>query len=125
MKSAPQSGDTYGSGETIVFTVTFSQKVRVAGQPQPTLAFDLGGSREARYEGMTDTDVDSDAGALSVADAEATEGMDRTLDFVVKLDRTPSRDWEVTVDYRTQDGTATAGSDLHVDERHADLRTGR
>ena len=52
-----------------------------------------------------------DAGALSVADAEATEGMDRTLDFVVKLDRTPSRDGEVTVDYRTQDGTATAGSD--------------
>ena len=320
VKSAPQSGDTYGWGETIVFTVTFSEKVRVTGQPQPTLAFDLGGStREARYAGITDTDVDSDprprpegvkvhfaytvqpgdrdtdgiqvgelasaielggariqsaadlvdadghkvdsidadlahaalgrlpghrvdggtaqppagsgitiidthgnpltdnrltlrestrgrygfklntrpthtvrvaavasdgdpdlqvlptanaekaitpdewetpfylelraaidddeengervflnrsfsrdpayhdlilpdvvvveddrfddAGALSVADAEATEGVDDTLDFVVKLDRTPSRDWEVTVDYRTQDGRATAGSD--------------
>ena len=279
VKSAPQSGDTYGWGETIVFTLTLSEKVRVTGQPQPTLAFDLGGSiREARYAGMTDTDVDSDprprprpegvkvhfhytvqpgdrdidgiqvgelasamelggarirsaadgvdadlahaalgrltlrentrgryglklntrpthtvwvmeiasdgdpdlhvlptanatmaitpdewetpfymelraaidddeeigervfvnrsssqdpayhdlilpdvvvvedergddAGALSVADAEATEGVDTTLEFVVKLDRTPSRDWEVTVDYRTQDGTATAGSD--------------
>ena len=52
-----------------------------------------------------------DAGALSVADAEATEGVDDTLDFVVKLDRKPSRDWEVTVDYRTQNGTATAGFD--------------
>ena len=61
VKSAPQSGDTYGWGETIVFTLTFSQKVRVTGQPQPTLAFDLGGStREARYAGMSDTDVDSD-----------------------------------------------------------------
>ena len=60
VKSAPQSGDTYGWGETIVFTLTFSQKVRVTGQPQPTLAFDLGGStREARYAGMSDTDVDS------------------------------------------------------------------
>ena len=302
VKSAPQSGDTYGWGETIVFTLTFSQKVRVTGQPQPTLAFNLGGStRQARYAGMTDTDVDSDprprprpegvkvhfaytvqprdrdsngiqvgalataidlggariqsaadrvdadghkvdggtaqppagsgitivdthgnplannrltlrestrgryglklntrpthtvwvtaiasdgdpdlqvlptanggkaitpdewetpfylelraaidddeetgervflnrsfssdpayhdlvlpdvvvvederaddAGALSVADAEATEGVDDTLDFVVRLDRRPARDWEVTVDYRTQDGTATAGSD--------------
>ena len=61
VKSAPRSGDTYGWGETIVFTLTFSQKVRVTGQPQPTLAFDLGRStREARYTGITDTDVDSD-----------------------------------------------------------------
>ena len=61
VKSAPQSGDTYGWGETIVFTLTFSEKVRVTGQPQPTLAFDLGGStREARYAGITDTDVDRD-----------------------------------------------------------------
>ena len=61
VKSVPQSGDTYGWGETIVFTLTFSQKVRVTGQPQPTLAFDLGGStRDARYAGMSDTDVDSD-----------------------------------------------------------------
>ena len=63
VKSAPQSGGAYGWGETIVFTVTFSQKVRVTGQPQPTLSFDLGGStREARYAGITDTDVDSTRG---------------------------------------------------------------
>ena len=61
VKSAPQPGDTYGWGETIVFTLTFSQKVRVTGQPQPTLAFDLDDTtREARYAGMSDTDVDSD-----------------------------------------------------------------
>ena len=47
---------------------------------------------------------------LSVMDAEATEGDDGALDFVVRLDREPRS--EVTVRYRTQDdGTATAGSD--------------
>ena len=62
---------------------------------------------------VVEDDRDDDAGALSVADAEATEGVDDTLDFVVKLDRRPSQGlgWEVTVYYRTQDGTATAGSD--------------
>ena len=61
VKSAPQSGGAYGWGETIVFTVTFSQEVRVTGQPQPTLSFNLGGStREARYSGITDTDLDSE-----------------------------------------------------------------
>ena len=47
--------------------------------------------------------------ALSVADAEATEGEDATLDFLVRLDGNPGSD--VTVDYGTRDGTATAGSD--------------
>ena len=47
--------------------------------------------------------------ALSVADAEATEGEDNALDFVVTLD--PAADGQVTVDYATADGTATAGAD--------------
>ncbi len=47
--------------------------------------------------------------ALSVADAEATEGEEETLDFTVSLDGNPGS--EVTADYRTEDGTATAGSD--------------
>ncbi|WP_420636162.1 Calx-beta domain-containing protein [Candidatus Palauibacter sp.] len=47
--------------------------------------------------------------ALSVADAEATEGEDATLDFTVSLDGNPGSD--VTVDYETRDGTAAAGSD--------------
>ena len=78
-------------------------------------------SRDRNYNGLILPDVivveddrNDDAGALSVADAEATEGVDDTLDFVVKLDRRPSLGlgWEVTVDYRTtQDGRAMAGSD--------------
>ena len=47
--------------------------------------------------------------SLSVADAEATEGDDSTLDFEVTL--YPAAEEEVTVDYTTGDGTATAGSD--------------
>ena len=47
--------------------------------------------------------------ALSVADAEATEGEDNALDFVVTLD--PAADGQVTVDYATADGTATGGAD--------------
>ena len=78
-------------------------------------------SRDRNYQNfklpdviVVEDDRNDDAGALSVADAEATEGVDDTLDFVVKLDRRPSLGlgWEVTVDYRTtQDGRAMAGSD--------------
>ena len=47
--------------------------------------------------------------ALSVADAEATEGEDDdTLDFTVRLE--PEAAAALTVDYRTKDGTAEAGS---------------
>ncbi|MDE2676430.1 MAG: hypothetical protein OXI76_00835 [Gemmatimonadota bacterium] len=46
---------------------------------------------------------------LSVADADATEGDDATLDFVVTLD--PVATTSVTVDYATSDGSATAGAD--------------
>ena len=58
VKSWPQRDgheDVYGFGETIVFTLTFSEKVRVKGDP--TLEFDLGGeARDARFYGLTDTD---------------------------------------------------------------------
>ena len=47
--------------------------------------------------------------ALSVADANAREGSDATLDFAVSLDRASTL--TVTVDYATADGTATAGDD--------------
>ena len=47
--------------------------------------------------------------ALSVADANAREGSDATLDFAVSLDRASTL--TVTVDYATSDGTATAGDD--------------
>ena len=73
-------------------------------------------SNDPNYHHLVLPDVvvvedDDEAGplALSVADAEATEGVDATLDFVVRLD--PKSSQEVTVDYRTEDGTATAGAD--------------
>ncbi len=58
--SWPQSGGhVYRWGDTILFTLTFSGKVRVEGQP--TLVFDLGGSdREARFWGLSDIDYTKD-----------------------------------------------------------------
>ena len=47
--------------------------------------------------------------AVSVADARAEEGSDETIDFAVSLSRAASG--QVTVAYRTADGTATAGED--------------
>ncbi len=46
---------------------------------------------------------------LWVSNAEATEGEDSSLDFVVKLSQASSG--TVTVDYATSNGTATAGDD--------------
>ena len=46
---------------------------------------------------------------VSVADAEAQEGVDAAIAFAVTLNRAASG--EVTVDYATRDGTATAGED--------------
>ena len=46
---------------------------------------------------------------ISVADASADENTDSTIDFTVSLSRSPSR--TITVNYATQDGTATAGQD--------------
>ena len=46
---------------------------------------------------------------IRVADARAKEGKDASLDFAVTLSRAASH--EVTVDYATKDGTATAGAD--------------
>ena len=46
---------------------------------------------------------------LSVADAEAAENVDDTIDFTVTLDRAASE--TVSVDYATADGSALAGAD--------------
>ena len=46
---------------------------------------------------------------VSVADAEAREGTDAAVSFAVTLNRAATR--EVTVNYATRDGTATAGED--------------
>ena len=51
----------------------------------------------------------AEASSLSVADAEAAEEEDGTLEFVVTL--APAASDTVTVDYATSDGTAAAGED--------------
>ena len=51
----------------------------------------------------------TEASELSIADANANEGDDTTIDFVVTLD--PAGATAATVDYATADGTATAGED--------------
>ena len=54
--------------------------------------------------------------AIRIADASATEGVDDTIDFRVTLDRAATR--TVTVDYKTEDGSAKAGEDYTgVDDR--------
>ena len=47
--------------------------------------------------------------SLSVADAQATEGTDATMDFVISLSRPASE--MVSFQYATSDGTATEGTD--------------
>ena len=81
------------AGKTIKVRVTFE---------------DDGGTRETLLSAATAT-VAAALGVLSVADAEATEEDDATLDFAVTLD--PAADAAVTVDYATSDGTAIAGAD--------------
>ena len=74
------------------------------GNPDNEDLYTVHGSR-----GSATKKVTARSAALSVADAQATEGADATLDFTVRLlDAAAS---EVTVDYRTEDVTATAGSD--------------
>ena len=52
--SAPATGTTYGSAETISITATFNGAVTVTGMPR--IAFDLGGAtRHAGYTGGSDT----------------------------------------------------------------------
>ena len=60
----------------------------------------LGGGLQARIAGPP---------TLAVADAQIEEGSDVTLDFAVSLSRTLTE--TVTVGYRTEDGTASAGAD--------------
>ncbi|WP_420635722.1 Calx-beta domain-containing protein [Candidatus Palauibacter sp.] len=82
------------AGKTVKVRVTFT---------------DDGGSRETRVSAATDPVAVAISSVLSVADIEAAEEEDSTLDFVVTLD--PAASDTVTVDYATSDGTATAGED--------------
>ena len=58
--SAPQSGDTYHWGETIVFTVTFNEPVRVTGRPELEVGLDSpagtsGSTVQARFWGLSES----------------------------------------------------------------------
>ena len=79
------------------------------GNPDNNKLYEVHGSRGSATKTVTARGGTTRSAALSLADAEATEGEDATLDFLVRLDGNPGSD--VTVDYGTRDGTATAGSD--------------
>ena len=59
---------------------------------------------------------------LSVADARVEEDQGATLDFVVSLSRSRSRNEATSVEYATSDGTARADEDYTRRLRHTDLR---
>ena len=73
----------------------------------------LGGVRDLAGNGNATTSLfavsASSLPQVSVADAEGTEGTDPSVDFTVRL--SAAQTGTVTIDYNTQDGTATAGSD--------------
>ena len=59
--SAPQSGNTYHWGETIVFTVTFDEPVRVTGRPGLEVGLDdpagaSGSTVQARFAGLSESE---------------------------------------------------------------------
>ena len=119
VNSWPQSGgEVYRSGDTIVFTVTFSEKVRVKGQP--ALAFDLGGEeRWGVYHGLSDDDF-MEGGPAPTPRSEAAK-----LHFAYQVDRF-DRDadgvevGELSGAMDLRGGTIrSAATDLDADLRHA------
>ena len=101
---------TYAAGETTK-TVSVPITDDTTEDDGETLTLTLSNASGAHLGDAvaTGTIREPEPSELSVADAEATEGDDATLDFVVTLD--PAASTTVTVDYTTADGTATAGSD--------------
>ena len=103
----------FTAGETSK-TVSVPTTEDSADEEDETLTLTLSSPSNATLDNVTATGTIEDddepvPGTLSVADAEASEEEDSTLDFVVTLD--PAATATVTVDYATADGTATAGSD--------------
>ena len=73
----------------------------------------------------TGTIVDDDGSLLGlyINDVIVTEGNTGTTDatFTVGLSKAPTQGVNVTVDYATSNGTATAGDDYSTRQRHADI----
>ena len=97
------AGRTSGSAP---FTLTPAADGVVEGDETITAS---GTAPDVEVTGTKVTLLDAAAASASVSDATVEEG--KTLVFTVTLDTAPSPGGEVTVDYATRDGTATAGED--------------
>ena len=97
------AGSTSGSAS---FTLTPADDGVVEGDETISVS---GTARDVEVSGTSVTLLDAGAAAASVSDATVEEG--RTLVFKVVLDKPASPGAEVSVDYATKDGTATAGED--------------
>ena len=62
----------------------------------------------------TGTIVNDDTAMMSVEDVRAEEGDDGATDFDFTVSLSPASEIEVTVDYATADGTASAGTDYRA-----------
>ena len=97
------AGSTSGSAS---FTLTPADDGVVEGDETITVS---GTARDVEVSGTIVTLLDAGAAAASVSNATVEEG--GTLVFKVTLDKAAISGAEVTVDYATEDGTATAGED--------------
>ena len=97
-----------GDGVTNVRTLILRLFATDVGDNGVSYWYDKGGPAEVTVP-VVDNGLATDAPSLSVGPADAFEVPDATLSFEVRLD--PASEAEVTVDYATRDGTATAGMD--------------
>ena len=97
-------------GEVQSFTVATLEDELIEGDETFTVTpVAAGGSSTVSGTGATGTILNDDAAAASVSDASADEG--ETLVFKVTLDKAAVAGTRVTLNYATEDGTATAGED--------------
>ena len=119
-----QPGDTE---KTVSVPIT-DDAVEDSGETFKLLLINANGADLADAEATGTIRNDDDVSTLkvvrfAVADAEATEANDATLDFVVTLNQPVAE--RVTVDFKTSDGTATAGTDYTVTSGTLAFEAGR
>ena len=102
---------TWNTAQTV--TVTAASDNDAASDTAVTLTHTAnGGGYVDVQETVTVTIVEKDASVLSVGDAEAAEDGGNVV-FTVSISAAAGE--EVTVDYATSNGTATAGPGLHIE----------